>query len=263
MKQFTKVVIIISSIFIVIGLTSFFIGLIFGVNSRENDLKNNIDFSRVYYGVYSLDINLNFGELIIKEGDEFEVVASNIIKNRFRSELDNGTLFIEGNKRQQDFFSSLLTRIVDGSIFFKTTPKIIVYIPNEINFNEVNLVIGAGATEIDKINTKKLNVKVGTGSLMINNLYSKNSIINCGVGNVTINGIMLGNNEVECGIGSVIINVDGKKENYNYTYSVGIGSVTINEKTYSGVVNGKIDNSAKNNFNINCGIGNTIIKVKE
>jgi hypothetical protein len=75
---------------------------------------------------------------------------------------------------------------------------------------------------------------------------------------------MTGHNKIDCGVGNVELDLVGKETDYNYKYSVGLGEFTINDTNYSkGSGDGKKDNNAANDFDIDCGIGSIEINIKE
>jgi hypothetical protein len=263
MKTFTKVILIISSVFIVIGLAMVIVALASGAKFRDNYPFETYSFTDIYNDVKSLDIKVSAGEVVIKEGEEFKIDVKGIIKDRFNSSVTDGIWTIEDNHKTVRIFN-LFWEIGKGLSFINYYPKITIYVPNGFEFDETKIKIGAGKGKIEKMITKEINIDVSAGELVINNLDSKKSNIDCGVGSVRINGVMTGYNKLNNGVGEIELNLTGNSKDYNYKYSVGIGEVRINDSSYSRVTGeGKIDNNASNDFDIDCGIGSIRIEVNE
>lgn len=261
MNIFTKTILIISSIFVVMGLVAIIVAVALGAKFEGVSTHKLRNYNNTYVDVTSLDIRLDVGEIEIKEGTEFKIEAKNVGKNRFKSVVDNGVWKIEENSRRR--FLDFMTDIIRGFPFVDYSPKIVVYIPKDVVLDKFDITIGAGNGTVDILNTKEVRIKVGTGELDINNLVSEKSNIESGVGSISIDGVMSGYNKVECGVGSVKLHLIGNEKDYNYKYSVGVGEITINGIEHSGTANGNIDNEAKNSFEVNCGVGNIVIEIKE
>jgi hypothetical protein len=263
MKTFTKVIIIISSILIFLGFITVAVAIGLGAKFHDNSFYNTYNFSNTYTDVTSLKVNIGVGKVTIKEGDEFKVEATDVIKGRFNSYVESGVLTINENYSSKGILNFIFKFGKDISII-SYSPKITIYVPKDFEFDDTRISIGTGVGIVDKLNTNKLIISVGTGELTINNLQSNSSNIDCGVGSVKINGIMLGDNKIDNGVGNITLDLIGNEDDYNYKYSVGLGTVTINGSKFSkGSSNGKVDNNASNNFDIDCGIGNVKIEIKE
>lgn len=263
MKTFTKVTLIISSVFIFIGLIMVIISIALGAKFKDSYPFKTHSFTETYNDVRSLDIRVSSGEVVVKEGEEFKIDVKGVIKDRFSSSVVDGVWTIEDRHKTVRIFN-LFWEISKGISIINYSPKITIYVPSDFEFDQTNIKIGAGRGKIEKMITKEINVDVSAGELVINNLNSKKSDVDCGVGSVRINGIMTGYNKLNNGVGEIELNLIGNPNDYNYKYSVGIGEVIINGSGYSkGTGEGNIDNNASNDFDIDCGIGSIRIEVNE
>lgn len=209
-----------------------------------------------------LDIEIKYSNFKIKLGEKFEVQTNN----------DN----IEVNQK-----NNKLKIIEKQSNWFwrnSNEEELIVYIPENIEFEKVNIETGAGRVNIEEIKAEKLKLNLGAGETIINNIISdnvdidggvgkftiENGTINnldfdLGIGETTINAKITGNNKIDTGIGSLKLNIDGNIEDYKFKVEKGIGNIKLNGKQVS---NNEIIGNGENVIDIDGGIGEIIINFK-
>lgn len=249
MKKSKNILLFGSLAFIIVGIIMIVVALLLGAEFTNYKLKS---FNQTYEAnINKININVEAGEVIIKESNSFKIEATNIVESKFKSEIVDDTWEIE----------HLQLRYLFNSLKFSTNSKIIIYIPKDIMIEEFSINIGAGQGEIERLNVKDIKIKVGAGELNIDNLYSEKSNIKCGVGEINIKGEMIGYNKIDNGVGSINLNLIGKEKDYNFRYEVGLGEVKINNTTYSN--ENFLNNNAINDFDINCGVGSIDINIKE
>ena len=123
----------------------------------------------------------------------------------------------------------------------------ILYVDEDILFNEVIIENGAGTLEIDNLNTKELELDLGAGRVSIDKLNVSDeasisggageiSIINSsinnldldlGVGRVLLEAILTKDSEINAGIGEIDLNLLGKKDDYKINIDKGLGTVVV------------------------------------
>lgn len=209
-----------------------------------------------------LDIEIKYSNFKIKLGEKFEVQTNN----------DN----IEVNQK-----NNKLKIIEKQSNWFwrnSNEEELIVYIPENIEFEKVNIETGAGRVNIEEIKAEKLKLNLGAGETIINNIISdnvdidggvgkftiENGTINnldfdLGIGETTINAKITGNNKIDTGIGSLKLNIDGNIEDYKFKVEKGIGNIKLNGKQVS---NNETIGNGENVIDIDGGIGEIIINFK-
>ncbi len=209
-----------------------------------------------------LDIDIKYSNLKIKIGEKFEVQTSN--NNIEVNQKDNKLKILE--KQNNWFWGN------------SNEEELIVYIPENIEFEKANIQTGAGIVNIEEIKTKKIKLNLGAGETIINNIISDNVDINGGVGKFTIeNGIMhdldfdlgvgettinakiTGNNKIDTGIGRLKLNIDGNIEDYKLKVEKGIGNIKLNGKQVS---NNTTIGDGENVIDIDGGIGEIVINFK-
>ena len=161
-------------------------------------------------------------------------------------------------------------------IFGKYRYTVILYIPENSYFENVDIHCGVGKIEIEQLlgdnisleigaaktlineiqSKKKTQINAGTGELIIKSGSLTNANIELGVGSTDMNISMNGDNKIELGIGNLDLKLDSF-ENYTFNVSKGLGSVTINGEIIS---DDSIIGNGENYVSINGGIGNINIK---
>ena len=134
----------------------------------------------------------------------------------------------------------------DDILFVKTRNKtenhtLVVEIPSDMVFDDIDIEAGACAMEIESLETEKLDVELGAGEIIINRLSVQKCDLNVGMGNAEIY-------------------LDGSKEDYNYEIECAIGNVDIGSESFGGLASErKINNHAEATIEIECGMGNVTI----
>lgn len=246
-------------IFAIISGIASLLGLIGGVfvinNSDEviNELNLNSNAN-------VLDIDLRGTNLIIKTGTELKAETNN---EYVTIEKDNNKLIINEKKH---------------NLFNQTNNKdVIVYVPDNYQFDAVSINNGAGNINMENISTlnlyldlgagnvtlsnieatKKAEIDGGAGKLDINNGNLTNLDLDLGVGDVDIYASLLGKIDVDTGVGSTNLNILGSKDDYQIEVDKGIGEITIDG---SNVKDEYRYGRGTNKIDIDGGIGN--IKVQ-
>lgn len=158
--------------------------------------------------------------------------------------------------------------------------EIIIYIPEDMQFEEVNIETGAGKINIEDLYTQNLDISLGAGETNIKHLVVTDNTnidggagkftiesgkihnldFDMGVGETTILSEITGDNEIDSGVGNLKINVIGNREDYRVKVSKGIGSIKVNgEETASEQVIG----NGKHEIDIDGGVGSIAIDFNE
>lgn len=261
-QKVIKYVALAFAIFLIFGICAAIlsgINLVFNIFGN-NKLYNNL--SPIYQNEIkeNIEIELANSNLIIKNSDSFKIETNN---KEINVSENNNTLYIKENKK---FF-----------VNFNNNSQIVIYIPENYEFNDIKLEAGAGKIEIEEINSKNTNLNLGAGEMLLKNINSiNNTNINGGAGYVNIeNGYMnnlnldlgvgktdikskLGNNsKINMGIGELNLVLDDSIENYKIIANKGIGSIRINNEE---IKNDSYYGNGNNIINIDGGIGSINIK---
>lgn len=252
MKKFTKIALILATVFVFVGvfcvIGSIAMGLTWGTFS--NMVKNGkfsfdigdvgnigIETSNAYNEIDercdSLDIEFGYGTLEVSYGDVEQIQIEQENVKRYQCYVEDGTLHIEGNLQ-----SNISIGNQDG--------KIVIVIPKDMMFDEVDFEVGAGQAEVSDLKANKVDIEVGAGQMSIANLDVKEL-------------------NAETGTGRLFAKLVGKQTDYSYNLECGIGQLKIGDSTYSGLgAEQNISNPGAERFmDVECGIGEIEIEFQE
>ena len=229
-------------------------------------------------------------EEIVQESPEYleqpEVIADNIniedivkfeIEVKYSNlEIKKGDFKVESNdtnvKCTQKGNELIVKETGNNWLRNKEGNKVIIYIPENKEFNEIEIDTGAGNIEIESLNTKDLSFSIGAGKVVINNLKVTNEAeidggagkvdilsgeicnlnLDMGIGEFNICTKLLGNNDIEQGMGKLTIKLRDSQENYTIRTRKGMGPITIDGKEAQ---NNSIYGNGQNILNIEGGMG--------
>lgn len=236
------------------------------VTSGDNNSGNSINNSEQTVNIAditSLDIEVKYTNLIIRNGDTFRYETNN--DNIVYRQSNNNTLKIEEKH---------------SWTLGNTQSDLVIYIPENFNLNKINIEAGAGKVEIENLNAESLDLELGAGEASISNLNVtsrckleggagrlnvlngnlNNLDLDMGMGEVNINALITGNSDIDAGIGTLNLNLQGSKADYRIRLDKGIGNIRINGENIS---NGSTYGEGANLIKIDDGIGNINITVNE
>lgn len=247
------------SIIISIFVSLFSIFGIFDSNDKDGNINTNNDYSNIYdyKEIKDLEIELNKADLIIKEGNELKI------------ETDSNRIKI--NKRNHKIY------IKERGLLASSNSEVVIYIPTDHIFNEVDIDTGIGKLELNDLSTNELSLELGAGKVNINNIlvYNETDIdggageviiknsnltnldLDIGIGKFDIEAELAGKNEIDSGVGEVNIFLTNGIVNYTIIAEKGIGKINLNGNI---IENNVRYGSGKTLLEINGGIGNINIE---
>lgn len=210
------------------------IGFIRDIHDDKDDDKTTTT-SYVLEESKAIEINIRSANLEIRKGDQLLVENSNKYIN-----VSQNKDYIKITERKH-------------SLFKHNNSKLIIYVPEDMIFDSVNIDSGAANLDIETLKVKELKMDVGAGNFSANNIeVSKYLKIDGGAGNIEIkNGIvndfnlnlgfgnfdgnlkLTGKNEIDCGVGNVELTVLGNIDDYTLDFDKGIGSLKLDNKKIS------------------------------
>lgn len=240
-QKIIKYLAIAFALFLVISIFSIIFGLsreiISSINSDKKDselLEEYTTISNNVNNIESFKIDISNDDIEIKEGEKFEV-KTNDPDVKFYHE--NSKVKIKTDKT----FSWHLSNSSRGTI--------IIYLPNEFNISELDLNLGAGKIDIDKIFVETLLMDLGAGTMTAKeiNVYEKAAInggagniniysgtinnlnLKLGAGNASIQSDLTGSNTLTTGVGKLNLGLSRSKDNYKFDISKGLGNIILND----------------------------------
>ena len=271
-QKIIKYLAIAFALFLVISIFSIIFGLsreiISSINSDKKDSKLLEEYTTISNNVNNVEtfkIDISNDDIEIKEGEKFEV-KTNDPDVKFYHE--NSKVKIKTDKT----FSWHLSNSSRGTI--------IIYLPNEFNISELDLNLGAGKIDIDKIFVETLLMDLGAGTMTAKeiNVYEKATInggagniniysgtinnlnLKLGAGNASIQSDLTGSNTLTTGVGKLNLGLSRSKDNYKFDISKGLGNIILNDFDVSEDI---LIGDGETKIKISGAIGNIIINTAE
>lgn len=273
MSKFTKVVLIMAAIVMVIGIACAGIGFAFGGFKQitSGTLGDNGFFKlgkNLEVGFNGLNHDFEFG--FISDNDH-AIVGNGLTVTEYDASVVNGlsisggacdisvkvadvdTIQIDASGLTQNYEYGITNGVFTFSTnedekaqFFGITSglKAEILIPKDVQIVDLGVELGAGNLELDGIDATNVN-------------------IDCGAGNVNSTGTFSGNIDVDCGMGNVSMYLAGSKADYNFDIDYAMGAINLGGDT-SGSIGGEysIDNGSDKEVDIDCAMGNVDILFK-
>lgn len=254
---------------IVVSIFTGIYGVSYLTDNLQDALKSNdsnveiIDENQELEQFSKMKLEISTANLTVKsEGNSYRVEKYQIPKNT-KIESKDGVLEIKNEK-----------------IFNKNDSKssITVYIPENVELDDVAIEIGAGTVNIAEIKAKNVDFDFGAGNVELENIsVNNNTKIQCGAGQVIIKkseltnanidagvgklsylGELKGNSKISCGVGSVQLDLIGDSDMYEIHAEKGIGDIKIDDVS---VADNSTTGNGENKINIEGGVGSVDIKL--
>ena len=198
--------------------------------------------------IHSLHIDIGMADAIIREGDEFALDLSCYPNGDCREEVRDGVWKIKDRGYKDLFLLSNITNIFSER-------KVIIIIPRGYHFKDVKINLGAGKLVGRGILTDASSLDLGAGEIILADYYSGAAKVKCGMGKVMLEGQLRGRCKLDCGMGEIAASLVSPSE-YGYRVKVGMGDVRVGDNQFGGMGGSyKVNTSAENFFDINCGMG--------
>ena len=252
------------AIFLIVSIISTITAAIFalsGILGLKQDIEQSMNSEMVATHLENndikiLDIEIAFTNLTIKTGESLKIETDN---NNINYKQENQKLEIK--EKNKKWFVNYVEK------------ELILYLPENIEFEKVKIATGAGKIDIETLKTEKLAFELGAGETKIQDLKvlkeceidggaGKISILNgtindlnldMGVGEVNLTSNLTGKNEINAGVGSLNIDLQGEKDSYKIQANKGLGSIKIDGKE---LPDGESFGNGENYIEVDGGVGN-------
>lgn len=289
MKVITKVCIIVSGIFLLIGIICLSIGVVMGVtpfqlwhhNSNFDNFftdktstfleDESSGETHTFSDIESLDFNLSLCELTIyqHDSDELLLTADNT-GSYFTCMQEDKQLVIKDNRPSSTKQNSM-----------KQALKLTLYLSLE-DIEDIDITMDVGDITIDKLTAEHMTfncdvgnflaedlscedfaLSTGVGEIEIAHLFCQDTTtIETGTGNVLLDQYQGDSLSINCGIGETSITVIGAETDYNYDLNAGVGEIHLNghhpsqSHDYDPATHLQKDHSTNQDIQIQNGLGN-------
>ena len=223
-KRLFRLIILALIIFVIYGLYTGKYNVFKKFFSTGALLKENKVIYDGNENISKLSVTLSYTNLIIKDAETFKIETNN--KNVKLESKDS---------------------------------NLIIYLPTDKEFSEVEFTTGAGKIEAENLVTKKLNLKQGAGKIDFKrltvldetkvlggagsldieygNIYNLN--LTMGAGRTNISALFKGSNKISTGVGEFNINLFNSLNDYKVKINKGVGNIKVNgEEINSNYENG-------------------------
>lgn len=213
-----------------------------------------------------LDINVKATTVKIQEVAEGEPV-------RVETNNEYITTWVDGSKLN-------VVEKSHGIFGWGGTGDLVIYVREGVKFDEVEIVVGAGKMDVEKLTTKELKLDLGAGKTTINELIVteraeieggagmmeindgelRNLDLEIGAGKAEVRAKVSGSGRVDTGVGKTDLTLLGREGDYKIAIDKGIGSVTLDGMSLS---DGQIVGSGATRIDVKSGVGAVDIKIEE
>lgn len=241
-----------------------------------NDQVVGITGSETQYpveGIRKLKLILGAGSFVVKEKDADDGMIDIYIQGKGGCDylLKGDTFYVEGFKGIKTLGSDLAENVIT------------MVIPSDMNFEEIDVEIGAGVMEISSLRTREMDAEIGAGELLINGMETEDFSAEIGAGrieasqmvsrdvSITVSmgeglyeGTASGNIDLECDMGNLELTLNEREKDFNYEIESGVGSIKIGGSEFTGLaMERKVDNGARRECDVECAVGNIAIRFQE
>ena len=204
--------------------------------------------------IETFEVDMDYGSLLVKASDSNEA-------------------YLDAGEHADDFEWSfdgnmLLIRNTDGDHWNwgdLDSVKATLYLPKNIHFNDIEVDVDAGGCSIElPMECSNLYVDVDAGSATIKDMNAGWADLDCDAGKISFKGRVSDGGVVDVDAGSAEVVLTGAEvTDYNYSINVSAGSLTINDKSFSGLEDQQmLDNSAPADWELSCDAGKIKMDVK-
>lgn len=213
-----------------------------------------------------LDVSVKATAVRIRTAKEGEPVRIETNNEYITSWVDGSTLNVV--EKSHGFFG------------WGGTGDLVIYVREDTTFDSVEIEIGAGTLDVERLEAKDLKLNLGAGKTAIDELIAtRRAEIDGGAGVVEIRGgelhdldldlgagkaelraRVVGNGRVTAGVGKTELTLIGREEDYRLRIDKGIGSVTLDGRSLS---DGESVGSGATLIEIDSGVGAVEMKIVE
>lgn len=144
---------------------------------------------------------------------------------------------------------------------FQEKRELVLYVPEKVTFDEVELKFGAGEVVFDSLSAEKFKAEIGAGHILVNNGEVEKVELSVGAGAVEYYGSIQEKMEADCSMGSIYAELQGKEEAFDYDLECSMGNIAINGQDYA--FDRKVDNHAQKKMKLSCVMGSVEVLFSE
>lgn len=213
-----------------------------------------------------LDVNVKATAVRIRTAKEGESVRIETNNEYITSWVDGSTLNVV--EKSHGFFG------------WGGTGDLVIYVREDTTFDSVEIEIGAGTLDVERLEARDLKLNLGAGKTAIDELVAtrraeidggagvveirggelRDLDLDLGAGKAEVRAKVIGNGRVTAGVGKTELTLIGREEDYRLRIDKGIGSVTLDGRSLS---DGESVGSGTTLIEIDSGVGAVEMKIVE
>lgn len=287
MKKFTKIMLILAGVCIILGMSLIIGAGMFGDMYGHNaDIHigldgvkiNGIELDDISAGMVKdlkqkkdgnavSDADTDADRLVLADADVCEVeIAVNAADLEIIRSEDTDVISLEDVSEYLEFKYSVEGKALHLTIQRKDKYKTLgiageayatLVIPANVRFEEFDIKANASALDAKSIVSERLELEVNASSVDISDINVGDLDVNNNAGEMTIDGNVERKLDVECNAGDVEVQLTGIYQDFNYSLQTNAGSIQVGDQEYSGLKKEKnIKNAvAKKVAELECNMG--------
>lgn len=281
MKKFTKIVLILSAVFIVLGMA-----LMIGTGILGDLYYGNMKLDSVGIDLYEASEFVEHGEdwmeheLRAMFGENADSQTGRIAGNEIR-ELDLSVkaarvkivrddkidgISILNSSKQLDVKHSIEEDTLHLEIAKKDESKSVgsfdgtevkLMIPSHMSFDDLEIDLSAGELTAEQLSAEEMSLNLNAASAVLQEVSAGTLDVNNNASALVLDGAVSQNLEVDCNAGNVELLLDGAFEEFQYDVDCKVGSVLVDDREYSGLKSAvELKNDgAKKHMELDCKAG--------
>lgn len=239
--------------------------------SKDHDIMSgDVELYSPGSGIRNLEMQVGGCNVVTQTSKDDRIYLEAKGMRKFQGYVEGDTLYVLGT-------------VKSGLTWFDEESKVTLYLPDGYTFDEVEIDMGAGALDIDKLSAAEVSLEVGAGRITLGSVEVQELTANVGAGQIelkdmavkkldvevgmgefTAQGSLEGDAQVECSMGNVEMKLDGRKEDFNYQIEGAMGSIQLDKEDMGGFAQERtVDNGAAKSMKIECSMGNITVKFRD
>lgn len=229
---------------------------------------------------FKAEVSYGALKVIPHDSDYFSYsITDNTEKIGASVQVQGDTLSVKTKKYRARFFGPHNIMGNVKTVIVVNIPKNTIFDTVDINIEAASLFLdgftahksfllktGVGETKIKNITASDVNIKTGVGETSFRNCTFTDTVLETGIGETAFEGKIFKMFDIKAGIGETDLRINGKKEDYSFDITSGIGSVHVDgSATGSGLGSSiSVDRAdAPHTIHVKAGIGEVNINFTE
>lgn len=211
---------------------------------NDGSYENEKTWEEALGNVKELEITMDLGDVIVKEGSKASVKFFNIQESWVKKEQSGQKQQIEVKRPSGNYQSMKEVRIE------VTLPK---------DEYELEVTNHLGDIFVENLSFRDLDIESDLGEVSLIHVESKETTIEQKSGDIKVNGTLTGKTEIKNSLGDTDLELFGKRETYDIEVKNSLGDTQIDQNSYEGNCNIKENNGKQDALYVKNNLGDIYI----